>query len=114
MRRLGIVSLGVVAPGLFLVISSCIRSQPTSCIAPAFFTYGIPVYVHFYVKFWFILSNLRPPVVVAFGHPLPFLWFSAIPWRFWPIFRYDVLYKFLHPCGLACEPLSELLIRTFP
>jgi hypothetical protein len=74
MRRLGILSLGVVAPVLFRVISSCMRSQPTRCIAPAFFAYGIPVYVHFYhfyVNFWFIISNLHPPVVVAFGHALP-------------------------------------------
>jgi hypothetical protein len=33
----------------------------------------------------YFISNLRPPVVVAFGHPLPFMFFS-IPWRFWPIF----------------------------
>jgi hypothetical protein len=77
---LGIFSLGVVAPVLFLVISSSMRSKPTSCIAPAFFAYGIPVYVHFYVSFWFILSNLRPPVVVvAFGYPLPFCGFLLFP-----------------------------------
>jgi hypothetical protein len=35
MRRLGILSLGVVVPVLFRVISSCMQSQPTSCIAPA-------------------------------------------------------------------------------
>ena len=51
MRRLGILSLGVVAPVLFRVISSCMRSQPTRCIAPAFFAYGIPVYVNFYFYF---------------------------------------------------------------
>jgi hypothetical protein len=67
MRRLSILSLGVVAPVLFRVISSCMRSQPTSCIAPAFFACGTPVYVHFYVNFWLILSNPRPPVVVAFA-----------------------------------------------
>ena len=63
MRLSGILSLGVVFPVLLRVVSSCMRSQPASCIAPAFFAYGIPVYVHFYVSFWFILSNLRPPVV---------------------------------------------------
>ena len=35
MRRTGILSLGVVFPGLIRVVSSCMRSQPASCIAPA-------------------------------------------------------------------------------
>jgi hypothetical protein len=35
MRRSGILSLGVVFPVLVRVVSSCLRLQPASCIAPA-------------------------------------------------------------------------------
>jgi hypothetical protein len=73
MRRLGILSRGVVAPVLLRVISPCMRSrQPTSCIAPAIFAYGIPVYMTIFIFLIFFPPNPHPPVVVAFGHTLPF------------------------------------------
>jgi hypothetical protein len=53
-------SRGVVAPVLFRVIS-CLRSQPTNCIAPALFAYGIPVYAHFVFS--------RPATCVCGGWP---------------------------------------------
>ena len=78
LRRLGIGSLGVVAPVLRAATSRvpllhvCGHSPPAA--SRRLLAYDIPVYV-----FFFLIS--APPVVVAFGHPLPF-----IPWRFWPIF----------------------------
>ena len=39
------------------------------------FAYSIPVYVHFCFIFLNFLPDLRPPVVVAFGNPLPFCGF---------------------------------------
>jgi hypothetical protein len=40
---------------------------------------------HFLIYF---ISHLRPPVVVAFGHPLLFMFPGplTIPWPFWPVF----------------------------
>jgi hypothetical protein len=108
LRRLGIVSLGVVVPVLFRVISSCMWSQPASCIpwvaflrrlgivsigvvgGPCsvscyFFMYAVVAHqLHraSFLRLWhpricpflckFLVDSFRPPVVVAFGHPLPF------------------------------------------
>jgi hypothetical protein len=115
MRRLGTFSLWVVAPVLFLV-SSCMRSQPTSCIAPAFFAYVIPIYVHFYVNFWFILSNPRPPVVVAFGHAC-----SPVGW--WPLFFFVLFLRVscvrsqptncIAPALFACGVVAPVFFSCF-
>jgi hypothetical protein len=51
MRRLGILSLGVVVPVLFRVISSWYAVTAYQLHRAGLFAYGIPVYVHFYVIF---------------------------------------------------------------
>jgi hypothetical protein len=80
----------------FFCFISRLRPQPINCLAPALFAYGIPVYAHF--SSFIFVSHLRPPVVVAFGPFALFLYFPQVfpfgLWRCWPIFQYDVLYRF--------------------
>jgi hypothetical protein len=78
MRRLGILSLGVVVPVLFRVTCYFFMYAVAAhqLHRAGLFAYGIPVYVLFssFPPLNF-LPNLRLPVVVAFGHPLPFCGF---------------------------------------
>jgi hypothetical protein len=54
------------------------------------------IFVSFIFFFFiFFLSDIRPPVVVAFGHPLPFMFFFySLARAILAHFQYDVLYKF--------------------
>ena len=50
--------------------------------------YPPPVYSLFFIFLFhfliYFISHLRPPVVVAFGHPLPFMFFFLFPGAFGP------------------------------
>jgi hypothetical protein len=69
---------------LFCFVSSVAHSVfclPRICGATRLSLAGLFYFIFLFHFLIYFISHLRPPVVVAFGHPLPFMVFS-IPWRF--------------------------------
>jgi hypothetical protein len=84
--------MGFVAQ-LAIIFSNFLCGHSPPAASRRLLAYGIPVYVIcFYLFFHYFISSIRPPVLVAFGHPLPFIYF--IRWLFLAYFQYHVLYKF--------------------
>jgi hypothetical protein len=73
MRRLGILSRGVVAPVLFLLYFFVYAVGAAHQLHRAgFMRLWHPRICPFLFLFLGFISDLRPPVVMAFGHALPF------------------------------------------